>query len=104
MNRYFKFAALFLASCSLATTLFAKTVSETILHTFNQRPNGSQSQAGLVSDAAGNLYGTTLLGGSHGVVFRLSRNAHGQWRETVLHNFTGGFDSFAGVTSGSTST
>jgi uncharacterized repeat protein (TIGR03803 family) len=101
MNRYFKFAALFLASCSLATTLFAKTVSETILHTFNQRPNGSQSQAGLVSDAAGNLYGTTLLGGSHGVVFRLSRNAHGQWTETVLHNFTGGYNGPDGETPGS---
>jgi uncharacterized repeat protein (TIGR03803 family) len=101
MNRHFKFAALSLALCFLATTLFAKTVSETILHTFNQRPNGSQSQSGLVSDAAGNLYGTTVRGGAYGVVFRLSRNTHGQWTQTVLHNFTGGYDGPDGESPGS---
>ncbi len=90
-----KFAALSLAAsltvCLLASVpATAKPISEQILHTFSQQPNGAQSQAGLIADAAGNLYGTTVRGGAHGVVFRLSRNSHGQWVETVLHNFTGG--------------
>jgi uncharacterized repeat protein (TIGR03803 family) len=52
--------------------------------------------AGLVRDAAGNLYGTTVFGGSHrncngdacGVVFKLDQSG----METVLHSFTGGVD------------
>jgi uncharacterized repeat protein (TIGR03803 family) len=50
----------------------------------------------LVRDAAGNLYGTTVFGGSHrncngdacGVVFKLDLSG----KETVLHSFTGGVD------------
>ena len=52
---------------------------------------------GLVRDAAGTLYGTTLSGGSfgHGTVFRLKQNLNGTWSETVLHNFAGGADGFS---------
>jgi uncharacterized repeat protein (TIGR03803 family) len=49
----------------------------------------------LVMDPAGNLYGTTIFGGTStrcngtcGVVFELEPNG----KETVLHNFTGGRD------------
>ena len=49
-----------------------------------------------VFDQAGNLYGTTLGGGSlQGNVFKLtppSDGSMGQWTETVLYNFTGGND------------
>ncbi len=74
----------------LIFTIAASATSETIVHAFSQMPNGGYPRVGLISDAAGNLYGTTPKGGSYGVVFRLSRNSHGQWTETVLHNFTGG--------------
>jgi uncharacterized repeat protein (TIGR03803 family) len=49
---------------------------------------------GLIFDAAGNLYGTTGLGGAHGfgTVFQLTPNADGSWKEKVLHHFTGGND------------
>ena len=91
MTRHsFKFAFVTIASL-LIFTLAASAATETIVHAFNPMPNGGFSQAGLISDAAGNLYGTTAKGGSYGVVFRLSRNSHGQWIETVLHNFTGGY-------------
>jgi uncharacterized repeat protein (TIGR03803 family) len=63
--------------------------------------SGSQPLAGLVSDAAGNLYGTTVQGGSTGrpcsgsfpggcgVVFKLTPGSDGKWTESVLHQFTG---------------
>ena len=44
-------------------------------------------------DQAGNLYGTTINGGSQncgcGVVYKLSPQLGGQWQYTVLHNFIG---------------
>lgn len=48
----------------------------------------------LIFDAAGNLYGTTTIGGTGscggegcGTVFELSPNGDGTWTETVLHSF-----------------
>ncbi len=80
-----------------AGTVYKLTSSgeETVLHTFTGGADGGGGTygggpAGLIIDAAGNLYGTTGLGGSgsSGVVFEIS--AAGQ--ETVLYNFTGGAD------------
>jgi uncharacterized repeat protein (TIGR03803 family) len=47
----------------------------------------------LLMDKAGNLYGTTLRGGSNnqGTVFKLTYS-NGLWTKTVLHDFTGGDD------------
>ena len=61
---------------------------ETVLHSFNE-PSQVGSSAGLVFDTAGNLYGTTDLGGprKYGTVFKLSPNGHSPWEETVLHSF-----------------
>jgi uncharacterized repeat protein (TIGR03803 family) len=90
----------FLAAHSLLVlvTLFlfllnASAATEKIVHQFNQIPHGSW-QNGVVADATGNLYGTTIYGGTyqHGVVFQLSPNAHGGWTESVLYSFTGGSD------------
>ncbi len=74
----------------------AKGWQETVLHTFCSFSNcddGVISRAGLVMDAAGDLYGTTYSGGTHGrgVVFELSPGTSG-WTETVLHNFAAGQD------------
>jgi uncharacterized repeat protein (TIGR03803 family) len=77
--------------------------SETVLHSFRHNgADGTYPQAGLIFDAAGNLYGTTWEGGSHdsdctyhkfyvgcGTVFRLAPGAGGTWTETVLHSFRG---------------
>lgn len=65
----------------------------TILHRFTSEAPGSDGaipQSGLVQDAAGNLYGTTLGGGTagHGTVFKIDTKG----RHTVLHSFTGGPD------------
>jgi len=65
-----------------------------ILHTFNGSPDGAEPYGPLVFDRAGNLYGTTNVGGAHnaGTVFIMSPASGGQWRERVLYSFTGGAD------------
>jgi uncharacterized repeat protein (TIGR03803 family) len=59
------------------------------LHNF-MGSDGKSPYTGLVRDSAGNLYGTTDLGGASGlgVVFNLDPTG----TETVLYSFTGGSD------------
>ena len=69
-----------------------------VLHTFAGGEDGSAPYASLMRDAAGNLYGTTLSGGTAnlGTVFKLDETG----KEQVLHSFTGGADGsypFAGL-------
>lgn len=69
------------------------TWTETVLHTFGTGTDGRNPVVGMVRDSAGNLYGTTPIGGAsnHGVVFELSPGSNG-WTETILYAFTGGND------------
>ncbi|MGO9305449.1 MAG: choice-of-anchor tandem repeat GloVer-containing protein [Candidatus Korobacteraceae bacterium] len=62
--------------------------TESVLYNFTGGYDGDASRSGVVFDNAGNLYGTTTLGGLYGdgVIFRLTPTESG-WRETVLHNF-----------------
>ena len=63
------------------------TWTEKVLHNFDSTAGDPQS--GLIFDAAGNLYGTTLAGGSgYGTVYELSPGAGGTWTFKVLHNFS----------------
>jgi len=77
---------------------------ETILHSFNKfnktNDDGCNPESYLVSDAAGNLYGTTNKGGGGGVngtfcmngcgsVFKLAPNGDGTYTESVIHSFPG---------------
>jgi uncharacterized repeat protein (TIGR03803 family) len=73
--------------------------SETVVYSFCSAigsfcPDGATPQAGVVLDAAGNLYGTTSSGGgdagSFGVAFELSPDNSGTWTERILHAFQGG--------------
>jgi uncharacterized repeat protein (TIGR03803 family) len=68
--------------------------TESVLQSFGGPVNGGQPNAGLIFDAAGNLYGTTSIGGAGGggTVFKLTPNSDGSWTEHVLHTFTGGKD------------
>ena len=74
----------------------------TVLHKFpppDGGPDGSNPLAGLVRDNAGNLYGTTSLGGGArgcnlegcGTVFKVDASG----KETVLHAFSGSPDGSA---------
>jgi uncharacterized repeat protein (TIGR03803 family) len=73
--------------------------TETVLYSFCSAsgsfcPDGADPWAGVILDSAGNLYGTTYLGGgsasSNGVVFELSPNNGGQWTEKVIYAFQNG--------------
>ncbi len=65
---------------------------EQVLHSFVPLPHGKYPESGLVEDAAGNLYGTTLYGGTNlfGVIFELTPLGNGRWSQKVLHSFTEG--------------
>jgi len=64
-----------------------------ILHNFSQDENGYEPSGGVILDAAGNLYGTTINGGSPlcgcGVVYKLAPQPDGTWQYTLLHTFIG---------------
>jgi uncharacterized repeat protein (TIGR03803 family) len=60
--------------------------NETVLYSFNPGVgDGYEPFSGLVRDAAGNLYGATLVGGTNGLGTVFEINTSGT--ETVIHNF-----------------
>jgi uncharacterized repeat protein (TIGR03803 family) len=71
---------------------------QTILYSFLGSPDGDDVVAGVVLDKLGNVYGTTVYGGTGscqstpfmgcGTIFAVNQNG----QETVLYNFTGGAD------------
>jgi uncharacterized repeat protein (TIGR03803 family) len=62
--------------------------SFTVVHDFATN-SGCGPEGNMAFDAAGNLYGTTVIGGNGGgVVFRIAPKRHGQWNYTVLHSFS----------------
>ena len=66
--------------------------SEKVLHSFKRDgTDGIVPCAGLVFDAVGDLFGTTLWGGAYGygTVFELTPEPGGAWTEEVLHSFNG---------------
>ena len=77
-------------SVSLLPIAQAQTFS--VIHTFTGNPDGAQPRAGLTLDHAGNLYGTTSIGGNGaGTVYRLRRFGS-NWVYSILHSFLGGED------------
>jgi uncharacterized repeat protein (TIGR03803 family) len=65
------------------------TYSSTLLYAFTGGADGKQPLGGVVLDKAGNIYGTTQLGGAfeYGVLFEVSPSADGTWTENVIHSF-----------------
>ncbi len=85
-------AALLIITIAFAVTSAQAAPTEQVLYNFKYKsPKGANPNAGLIRDASGNLYGTTMLGGAFnwGTVFELSPKAGGGWTEKVLHSFKG---------------
>jgi uncharacterized repeat protein (TIGR03803 family) len=63
----------------------AQLYGESVLYSFTGGGDGAHPYGGMVEDAQGNLYGTTIQGGAHqyGVLFKLQTNGS----EVVVHNF-----------------
>ncbi len=90
--------ALLITIAPLMNRMQAQTF--TTLYTFKYGTDGGLVSAGLIQDAAGNLYGAAEVGGNLsciysstgfsgcGVIFRVSQTGH----ETVLYAFNGGTD------------
>lgn len=73
---------------------------ETVLYSFTSFADGAWPAADVAFDRAGNLYGTTITGGSGpcnygsyggcGTVFKLTPNRNGTWTKTTIYSFQGG--------------
>ena len=83
---------------------------EHVLYRFKGGTDAEEPTAGVVFDAAGNLWGTTLGGGGGscsevwgnsgcGTVYKLTPNSTGGWTEHVVHRFRGfaGGNPFGGL-------
>ena len=85
---------------ALSVTTAAATTTD-VIFSFEE-DEGEYADTDLETDSAGNIYGTTVLGGDFGsgTVFQLTPTPNG-WVHTVLYSFTGGVDGgepYKGVT------
>ncbi len=77
--------------------------TERVLHNLGGTDDGANPYANLLFDTSGNLYGTTIAGGTFrcmgssgcGTLFEMSPNGDGGYIERVLHNFGDGLDGTA---------
>jgi uncharacterized repeat protein (TIGR03803 family) len=81
--------------CGVAFSL--SPTAQTVLYNFRGSPDGWGPGNAVVYDGAGNVYGETPDGGSHGMgtVYQLSQH-NGTWHERIIHNFSGGRDGGVG--------
>jgi len=87
--------AIFIAMVILAGGVLAVGQTERVVYRFHGGNDGQGPLGGLISDNAGNLYGTTSESdASSGTVFQLSPSVGqgGHWTKTILYTFTGGND------------
>jgi uncharacterized repeat protein (TIGR03803 family) len=97
---------LFCAAIVVLTCAFAVGQQYKVLYSFLGASvgDGAYAEARLAVDDAGNLYGTTLLGGTFGsnicynigcgTVFELSPVPGGTWTETTLYAFCGNYNGY----------
>jgi uncharacterized repeat protein (TIGR03803 family) len=91
--------ALAILATLFATSPPAAAQQERLLRSFGNGTDGTSPNGALISDPAGNLYGTTLNGGAYegqaiytGTAFELTHLKGGSWAETILHSFGGRSD------------
>lgn len=86
-HQFLTIAALITACLSMCVTPSLGLSAQE--HKFTGRGDGQNPLGNLVTDGAGNFFGTTTFGGSgFGTVFKWSRSQNGQFSESVIYNFT----------------
>jgi len=98
---YFRIRAVAVTAVFALSLATATAATTKVIFSFAEN-GGGYADTDLETDGAGNIYGTTVLGGDFGggTVFQLSRTTNG-WVHTVLYSFTGGADGgepYKGVT------
>ena len=98
---HFQIRAIALSAVFILSLAAATATTTDVIFSFDE-DNGEYADTDLETDAAGNIYGTTVLGGDFGsgTVFKLSHTSTG-WVQTVLYSFTSGADGgepYKGVT------
>jgi hypothetical protein len=89
----------------LTFPILASAQNDVVLHRFRLGTDGGGPLSSLVADSQGNVYGTTVYGGSPecldgtiplgcGTVFRVTRAPGGGWNENVLYAFHGSDGAF----------
>lgn len=73
--------------------------TETVLYAFRGIPDGGFPSGELVFDAAGNLYGTTNIGGLDGGILYKLIPSGGSWTENLISDFNDGQVPFGGLIS-----
>src|SRR6185312_6578176 len=89
LNRISKAVPFFVIALSMVT---AAATTTDVIFSFEEA-EGEYADTDLETDSAGNIYGTTVLGGEFGggTVFQLRPTPNG-WKHSVLYSFTGGAD------------
>ena len=100
LNQLNKITLLFVLVLALSLTMATAASTDVIFSC--EEDEGEYADTDLETDGAGNIYGTTVLGGDFGsgTVFELSPTPTG-WVHTVLYSFTSGVDGgepYKGVT------
>src|SRR5437879_9935383 len=100
-SQAFSISAVAVTAAFVLSVASAAAVTTDVIFSF-QEDGGEYADTDLETDSAGNIYGTTVLGGDFGsgTVFQLTPTPNG-WVHTVLYSFTGGVDGgepYKGVT------
>lgn len=99
--RHLRFALVLTLGATLPGVVLARSQAgtEKVIYSFLGGHDGSVPYNSLVSDAAGNLYGTTAEGGNSkcfssgcGTVFELMPQKNGGWKKKILYTFKGAAD------------
>jgi uncharacterized repeat protein (TIGR03803 family) len=98
---YFRIRAVAAAAVFVLSLGTVTAATTNVIFSFEE-DEGEYADTDLETDNAGNIYGTTVLGGDFGggTVFQLTPTPNG-WVHTVLYSFTGGADGgepYKGVT------
>jgi uncharacterized repeat protein (TIGR03803 family) len=99
IHRCVLFSLAWAAAC--AASAAGPQYTLTTLASFDYDTNGASPYAGLITDAAGNFYGTTHDGGAgnSGTVFKMANDANHTLSALATFNGTNGAGPYAGLAS-----